>query len=215
MGLQDIIDNAQDIEIDRRRVVGQTMSRSQRIKTAERASAQPLRLTVSPPAMMKWSSSREMIQAIEQADRVDESEVSLSNSTGMQYITAYRGSLSSAQLNAITIQTASTNTLVLTDLPSVSSSVVMFRPGDFIQPTNSRYPYTVVSTSTRGVNTTTTVVLNREIITSEDITLAGQGILVGNDVTWRMVVVGLPSYKLIPGGFVQYTGSFELVEKIV
>ena len=35
MSIQNIINRAQQIEIDRRRMVGQSISRSQRIKTAE------------------------------------------------------------------------------------------------------------------------------------------------------------------------------------
>lgn len=215
MSIQNIIDKAQQIEIDRRRIVGQTISRSQRIKTSERSTAQPWKFKVTPPAYLKWSTSREMIEAIDRADRVEEYEISLNNNSAMNYITAYRGSLTQGQLNSITIQTASTNTLVLTGLPSVASNTVMFRPGDLIQPTNSRYPYTVVQETTRGLNTTTNVILHRNIITSEDIVLSGQGIEVGNSCTWRVVVSSLPSYQLVPGQFVQYTGDFELVEKVI
>jgi hypothetical protein len=215
MSLQTIIDKAQVIEIDRRRVVGQTISRSQRIKTAERATAQPWKFTVTPPAYLKWADSRGFIEVIDLGDRVEEYEISLSNTTSTEYITEYRGSLTTNQLNNLTISTISTNTITLTGLPSVSSSTVMFSVGDFIQPTNSRYPYTVVETCTRGLNTTTSVTVNRNIITSEDIVLAGQGLDVGKNVTWRVVVSGLPTYQLTPMRLVQYTGNFELIERIV
>jgi hypothetical protein len=215
MSIQNIIDKAQQIEIDRRRIVAQTISRSQRIKTSERSTAQPWRFKVTPPGALKYADSRGILEVIDLGDRVTEYEISLSNTTGMQYITEYRGSLTTGQRNSLTIDTVSTNTITITNLPSVSSSTVMFAVGDYIQPSNSRYPYTVTATCLRGLNTTTTVVVHRNIITSEGITLAGQGLDIGNSVTWRVVVSGLPSYQLIPNRLVQYTGDFELIEKII
>ena len=331
MSLQTIIDKAQVIEIDRRRVVGQTISRSQRIKTAERATAQPWKFTVTPPAYLKWADSRGVIEVIDQGDRVEEYEISLSNTAGMNYITEYRGGLNSTQLSAVTIQTASTASMTITGMPSigatisstsyaatavsfatttnstynralstartdflitnaaynanyaniqvgntlaatvyivsgqtissitynyitiagvgytriimsaapdsnspsasvnngsnvsvtvsssitVSSSTVVFNIGDIIQPANSRYPYTVTQPVVRGVSTTTNVSLNRNVITSEGVTLSGQALSVGNECTWRVVVSGLPTYQLTPMQLVQYTGNFELIERIV
>lgn len=216
MSVQNIIDKAQQIEIDRRRVVGQTISRSQRIKTAERSTAQPWKFKITPPGSLPWTASRGFMEVINLNDRVAEYEVSLSNSPGMSYITAYQGSFSSAQLNSITIHSAGTSSFLLTNLPGgMPAGTVIFQPGDLIQPVNSRYPYSVVSTVTRGVNTTTSVTLNRPVITSENITLVGNQLKVGNSCTWRVVVSGLPTFQLIPMRQVQYTGDFELIERII
>lgn len=215
MSIQNIINAAQQIEIDRRRMVGQSISRSQRIKTAERSTSQPWKFKVTPPAQLPWTTSRGVIEVIDLNDRVNEYTISLNANSGMNYITAYQGSLTQAQLNALTISTSTTATLVLTTLPSVSSSTVMFKAGDLIQPENSRYPYSVTETVLRGSNTTTSVTLHRPIITSENINLVGQGVAVGNSATWRVIVTGLPTYALIPMKQVQYTGDFELVEKII
>jgi hypothetical protein len=215
MSLQTIIDKAQQIEIDRRRMVGQTISRSQRIKTAERATAQPWKFKVTPPASLPWTASRGFIEVIDLNDRVAEYEISLSNSPGTSYINSYMGELTQGQLNALEILSVGTSSFVVTSLPSVSSSTVVFAKGDLIQPENSRYPYTVVDTVVRGLTTTTSVTLHRPIITSEGVTLSGQGLAVGNSCTWRVVVSGLPTYQLIPMRQVQYTGDFELIERIV
>ena len=133
----------------------------------------------------------------------------------MNYITAYQGGITQGQLNSLTIQAVGTSTMTITGLPSVSSSTVIFAKGDLIQPNNSRYPYTVVDTVLRGLTTTTSVTLNRPIITSEGISLLSQGLKVGNSCTWRVLVSGLPTYQLVPMQRVQYTGDFELVEKII
>lgn len=226
MSLQTIIDNAQQIEIDRRKMVGQTISRSQRIKTAERSTSQPWRFKVTPPGMLKWADSRGVIELIDFNDRINEYEISLSNKPGMNYITEYRGDVTQAQLDNLTIYAANTASMVITGMPAigdpittstnlVTSSTVIFAAGDIIQPANSRYPYTVVSTVVRGETTTTSVTLNRSIITSEGITLTGQAVSVGNSCTWRVIVSGLPTYQLVPGKNVQYTGDFELIEKII
>lgn len=215
MSLQYIIDRAQQIEIDRRKMVGQTISRSQRIKTSERASAQPWKWKVTPPGAMKWQDARGVVELIDFNDRITEYTISLSNVRGMDYITEYKGSLTSGQLDALTISSAGTNTFVITTLPSVNSATVMFRPGDVIQPTDSRYPYTVVSTVTRGLSTTTSVQLHRNVITSEDLSLSGQTLRVGTECTWRVVISGLPTYTFTPNKLVQYTGDFELFEKII
>jgi hypothetical protein len=215
MSIQNIIDKCQQIEIDKRRIVGQTISRSQRIKTAERSTAQPWRFKITPPGMLPWTASRGFIQVIDFNDRVGEYEISLNNNSGMNYITAYMGAITQGQLNSLTIQAVGTSTITITDMPSVSSSTVIFAQGDIIQPANSRYPYTVANTVTRGLTTTTSVTLHRPIITSEGISLVGQGLEVGNSCTWRVVVAGLPTYQLVPMQRVQYTGDFELVEKVI
>jgi len=223
-GIQYIIDNAQQIEIDRRRMIGQTISRSQRIKTAERSTAQPWKFKVTPPAQIPWTTGRVVAEAISAGDRVAEYEISLNNKSGMNYITAYQGNLRQAQLDDLTIASTGTSTLTLTNLPNIGSSAlvglvstttVLFAAGDIIQPENSRYPYAVTDTVLRGASTTTNVTLNRPLITSEGISLISQGVKVGNSCTWRVVLTIIPTYSLVYGQRMQYNADFELIEKII
>lgn len=215
MSIQNIIDKAQQIEIDRRKIISQSISRSQRIKTAERSTAQPWKFKITPPGSLPWSASRGFIEVIDFNDRNTEYTISLNNNSGMNYITSYLGSITQGQLNSLTIQAVGTSTITITGMPAVNSSTVIFAKGDLIQPNNSRYPYTVVDTVIRGATTTTSVTVNRPIITSEGITLTSEGLKVGNSCTWRVLVSGLPTYQLVPMQRVQYTGDFELVEKII
>jgi hypothetical protein len=215
MSIQNIINKAQQIQIDRRRVISQTVSRSQRVKTAERSTAQPYRFKVTPPGMLSWSSSRGFIEVIDFNDRVNEYEISLNQSPGMNYITAYQGGMTQTQLNSLSISAVGTSTVTISNLPTTASNIVMFAAGDVVQPENSRYPYTVVNTVTRGTNSTIEIRLHRPVITSENITLTGHGVKVGNSCTWRVIVSALPVYQLVPGRFVQYTGDFELIEKVI
>jgi hypothetical protein len=225
MSIQTIIDRAQQIEIDRRRMMAQTVSRSQRIKTSERSTVQPWKFKITPPASLDWAANRAAIEVITTYDRVEEYEISLNNNAGMNYITAYQGVCRPSQLDALTIHSTGTSTLTLTNLPTIgttgtnnvviSSSTVLFAQGDIIQPENSRYPYAVTQTVVRGATTTTSVPLNRPIITSEGVSLLTQGLRVGNSATWRVIVSGLPTYSLLSMRRVQYNGDFELIERVV
>lgn len=224
MSIQKIINGAQQIEIDKRKIAAQTISRSQRVKTAERASSQPWRFKVTPPAGLSWADSRGFIEVIDFNDRVTEYEISLNGSSGMNYITEYQGNFTQAQLNATTATSYTTSTITIGNLPAIgstgthgviTSATVAFSSGDLIQPVNSRYPYSVVNTVYRGTTSTITINLNRPIITSENINITNYGIKVGNNVTWRVVVMALPTYSLIPIKRVQYNGTFDLIEKII
>ena len=215
MSIQNIINRAQQIEFDRRRMVGQSISRSQRIKTAERSTSQPWKFKVTPPAQLPWTASRAFIEVIDFNDRVNEYTISLNDNPGMNYITAYQGSMTQAQLNDLTISTSTTSTLVVSTLPTTATTTVMFQAGDIIQPENSRYPYSVTAQVLRGSGSTITVPLHRPIITSEGVNLMSQGLKVGNSATWQVVVTGLPTYTLTPMRQVQYTGDFEIIEKVI
>ncbi len=219
MTMQSIIDRAESIEISRGRIIAQTISRSQRLKTSERSAAIPWMWRVTPAAHYYWSENRDLIETLDYNDRSVEYTLKLSNNSGMAYITQYRGVLSPSQVNNLSISTSTTATLTITGLPAIAggitSSTVVFRAGDFVQPANSRYPYTVLGTVTRGSGSTIDVSVNRDIITSEGISLAGQDLLVGTEVSWRMVVTNKPSYRILPYNRLQFTGDFELMEKII
>jgi hypothetical protein len=313
MSLQTIVNHAQTITVDRRRIVGQTLSRSQRIKTAERNTAQPWKFTLTPSARLNWSQNRGVIESIMSSDRVGEHVISFA---AHDYIAGYLGDLNSVQTGSMTIALAGVNSLNITNLPAlgqtigtdvrtaparafsilgsaflmpqsyvsgsvkgvtvglrvshpvylpsgtvtitaitnnyavvdgvnyarislsaapsadspvnegditvqiladrtVSATTVLFRQGDVIQPNNSRYPYTVKSTVLRGSGSTATVTTHRNIITSEDITLVGQTLRVGSACTWRVVVTGLPQYQFVQRNQIQFTGDFELIEKVI
>lgn len=219
MSLQEIIDTAESIELDRGRIISQTISRSQRLKTAERSATIPWRWRVTPRRHFYWSANRDLIETIDYNDRSVEVELQLSNNAGMAYICQYQGSLSPSQVNNLSISTSTTSSLVITGLPaiagSITSSTVVFRAGDFVQPANSRYPYTVLGTVTRGTESTVSVSLNRDIIASEGLNFAGQDLKVGTEVSWRMVVISRPSYRILPYNRMEFTGDFELMEKII
>ena len=223
-GIQTIIDSCQTMEFDRRRIVGQSISRSQRTRVAERTSAQPWTFKVTPKASWSYSSNRDLIESITLTDRFSETEINLANNTKLQYLTSYQGKLTNTQLSALTVTNFVTATMTVSGLPAIggtdkngsaiTSSTVIFAAGDFIQPNNSRYPYTVTAPVLRGSTSTVSIITNRPRITSEAVTITGP-LKIGNNVTWRMVIAELPTFQLVPYNRFQWTGDFSLIEKVI
>lgn len=223
-GLQTIIDTCSKIEIDRRRVVGQSVSRSLRLRTAERNSGQPFMWTVTPAGVFKYSTNRALIEQIATVDRFSETEVTLSNNTGMNYLVEYQGKMTTGQLSALTITSFVTATITVGGLPSIgdldrdgvaiTSSTVMFAAGDYVQPASSRYPYIVSTEVLRGSTSTVQLTAHRNLISSENITVTGP-VKVGTSCSWRMVIVKLPNINVIIKDRFQWTDDFQLMEKII
>jgi hypothetical protein len=214
MSLQFIIDSAQSIDIDRRKIVGQTISRSQRLRTAERQSSVAFKITVTPVARFRYSENRTELESLLLKDRFEETTINLANTQGLNYITKYQGGLTSGQLSSMTISSFTGTQVTFNNLPSVTSSTYLFRAGDFIQPTNSRYPYVISQDLQRGSGSLMTATVHRSLITSENIATTGT-FLVGTATTLRLVVSELPTYRLIQKDWAEFSGDFVLVEKII
>ena len=75
---QFIFDNAESISINRKSVVGQTMSRNFQVRTVSRG-GKPWRFEVKLPDGMKWSNTHTQIAAIDAADRFTVGTVAFTN----------------------------------------------------------------------------------------------------------------------------------------
>lgn len=216
MSLQTIIDNAVSIEFIRRKLAGQSISRSGQVKIASVANNIPWQMIVEPRPGMKYADYRELTEEIDRLDRVFLEVVDIGNTNPrLNYITSYQGTLSNAEISSITVSSASALTITLNVSGFTGGTKVVFEPGDFIQLAgNYKYPYTVTSRVLRGSASTVDVPINRPFIDQSGYTEVGAGILVGSNVTWQMVMTKKPSYRVIPGGFLEWTDVFELVEVI-
>lgn len=215
MSIQSIINQATGIAISKKPVVAQSFSRSQQLKTAQRG-PRIWSFAVTMHNGLRYSENRGLLEELDRVDRLLESEISLSDSAGMAYIMRYQGNLNSTQLNALQISDWATGstTFTLTTLPAVSSTTVLFRAGDYIQPTDSRYPYTVTGDVVRGEGTTVQVPVNRGRVNEVGYDPVGKTLHVGTDVTWRVVATQVPTYTLEAGDLVSWSGQFVLVEAI-
>jgi len=216
MSIQTIIDNAMSIEFIRRKLAGQSISRSGQVKIASVANNVPWQMIVEPRPGMRWADSRDLIEEIDRLDRVFIEVVDIGNTNpNLAYITNYQGTLTGTELSSITVSSANALTLTLNVSSITGSTKVVFEPGDFVQLAgNYKYPYTVTSRVLRGSGTTVDVPINRPFIDQAGYTEVGAGIIVGKNVTWQVVMTKKPSYRVIPGGYLEWADNFELVEVI-
>jgi hypothetical protein len=256
-GLQYIIDNASAIEIARPKTVAQMVTRSGRVRTAERTALTPYQITVTPPTYSKFEDVRDVIEGITMTDRNKYVWIQLSMTAGMDYITDYRGGLNSTQVNNLRVATTGTTATIFGNtafdtssvfgyttttnfdyvdiggIPNigaetintttfVTSTTPIFKAGDYIQlrtlgngTVDWGLPRTVALDVLRGTGTTVRVPVQRpwvNIANRGD--TRGGDIYIGNETRMSVLIMNLPSFKLLPGRIVEWTGDFELMEYI-
>lgn len=203
-GLQTIIDNCNGLQIDRRKVVGIQITRNEVPRTSVTPTFQPWRMTLDMPSSFRYSEARSLMEALDTLDRNTPEVITFSNNSKLSWIFRYQGSMSTAQINAITVDSFVGDQLVLTNLPAIASTRVLFEPNDLIQIGNNTFPFTSTTQVTRGTGSNVTITTNRpNIITSS---IVGDGITVGNDCEFYMFCPNMPTYKLIPGGYLKTNG---------
>ena len=221
-GLQGVINTAQSITWERRKVTGQTQSRGGRTRISSIASAVPWNFTVKPRPRMKYSQTRELIESLDTIDLTTPTTINIgSTNTNLSYITQYQGVWTPSQLSQITFSSHSGLEFTL-DVSSVTGKNVgdvVFRKGDFIQPgapvnDSYRYPYTVTSTVVWNSGTTIDVPVNRPFITDPDGNPTGQSLSIGSDVTWSVVLVSKPAYRISGYDILDFTDDFRFIEVI-
>jgi hypothetical protein len=221
-GLQTIIDRCNGLNIDRRKMVGIQYTRNESPRTSQTPTFNPWRFVLDMPSSLRYYQARALLEQLDTLDRNTPQVVTFGNNPCLSWIFKYQGSLSTTQLNGITVQSFVGNQLVLTNLPVVSASRVMFEPNDLIQIGNFTFPFTSTTQVTRGTDATVTVTTNRpNIITSS---VVGQNIIVGNACSFYMFCPNMPTYKLVPGGsakengvtinnaLIEFSDSFNLFE---
>jgi hypothetical protein len=263
-GIQYIIDNASAIEFGRAKTVGQLVTRSGRLRAAERASTNPWQLVVTPPTYARYEDVRDVIEGVNVIDRGTYFWIDFNQNAGLNYVTAYKGDMTPTQLTTLRVSTltnylgaqsfnineitgnqgdnagytstATFNYMSLTNLPSLGStgtngvittSSVMFKAGDWIQfstsfslgvhQLNRGFPRTVPLDVLRGSTSTVTVPVSRPFIwqgsnSNSFNDRGGAKVDVGNSVRIGMILTKMPSWKLLPGKIVQWSGDFEMYE---
>ena len=222
MSLQTIIDSAISVEMNRTKLVAQSLSRSGKILTVARNWSNPWRFTVTPRPVWPYADYRDEFEAIIAADRVTTHTFSLGNSTGQRWTIGYLGNApggttgAGGTLTGITVTSFSGTSLVI-DTTSVSNGVQVVKVGDVIQPTGHRYPYVVTAATNNGVRNATsmTITTHRGYQPQASYTVAGQTIAVGTTCQFNVKVFAIPHVRLIPGQLAEFTGNFELVEEVL
>jgi hypothetical protein len=113
--------------------------------------------------------------------------------------------MNQGQIGNLNVISFTGNQLVLGGVPGIASSRVLFEPNDLIQIGAYTYPFTSTTRVLRGGGATVTVTTNRPNIITGGV--VGSGITVGSACTFNMFCPNMPTYKLIPGGYVNVNGT--------
>jgi hypothetical protein len=201
MSLQIILNSANSLQINRRRLIGVQYTRNQLPRTSQTPTYNPWRFTVTLPNLFQYSQVRTLLEEIDLLDRNTPQEFTLSESGKLDWMFAYQGTLSLAQRNQITYYAFNENQLQLnvSSVTGATSGDYVVRKGDFIQVENKPYPFTSLTDVFKGSGSTVTITTHRPNIFSTQPS-AGDSIYFGNAVTWNMFCPNMPTYKLTPGG---------------
>jgi hypothetical protein len=198
-GLQTIIDNCNGITINRRKVVGIQYTRNESPRTSLTPTYNPWRFSVQMPGSLRYNEARSLMEAIDSLDRYTPQTITFGNISCLNWIFRYQGAMTSGQISTITVSSFTGNQLVLTGLPTVGASTVLFEPNDLIQIGTNPYPFTSTTQILRGSGSTVTITTNRPNIISTSV--VGLGITVGNACQFRVFCPNMPTYSLSPGGY--------------
>jgi hypothetical protein len=226
MSLQTILSVAETVGINDKKFAGQMMSRNMRISTSEILTSQPFMFTMKPNNYLLYSQNKGVLSALRVADRVSEQYLNFGSTGWVNYI-YYGGDMTSGQIAACQVQTSSTaKTIVLGNLPSISSTAYIVRVGDFIQ--IGRYPYIATANVQRGGAGTVDIPVHRSILepvlspTAAVIGQYGTTTALGGStytgITFCVVAKDYPTYNLVPitnDSFIAWDGAFSAMEVVL
>lgn len=215
MSLQTIIDLAETIKINRRKVSGIQYTRSEIVRTSETPTRNPWKFTVTVNARLPYSAARALLESLDKMDKVVPEEITFSNSPGLDWVFKYRGVMTNGQINDLLVEkfgdaTSSYSELVLQNLPQLSANAVLFRAGDVIQIDSYPYPFSITEDVLRGTASTVVLKTHRPNFIKDDLSM--RGVLVGNDVRFKLLCTNMPTYTIMPGQLVQFDSEFQLYE---
>lgn len=197
-----------------------------RISTSEILTVQPFEFTLKPHQYLLYSQNRAVLSALRVADRVTEQYLNFASTGWTNYIN-YLGNMTGAQAAACQIQTASANkTIVLGNLPTITSTLYIVRAGDFIQ--IDRYAYIATADVQRGALGTVSIPVHRSVMTTLTSTIGavigqyGTTTALGGStytgITFPVILREYPTYELTPitnDSFIAWTGPFTAFENVL
>ena len=193
MSFQWIIDNAEDIQINKRGIVAQTMARDQTVRSLSRGGV-IWRFTVTPSSGLRYNDAgiRSYIETIDNLDRLSPFYATFSHFS----LFAYQG-------------TSAPTTMTVTqgsNLATVSGgSGTKLKSGDIVQLTGQPRVYSVY-----GDVTATNAVLNRPVLEAS----GTYSLTTGSACSFKLICTQIPDYKIMPGNLIAWTGPFIFVESL-
>jgi hypothetical protein len=226
MSLSLILANSESVGINDQRFVGQVVSRNQRISTSEIITVVPFAFEMKPMNYLLYSRNRALLNSLRIPDKALTQYINFGSTGWVNYI-AYQGEMTSGQIATCQWQTSSANkNLVLGNLPTISSSTVMVRAGDFCQV--GLYAYIATADVLRGSGSTITIPVHRNLITAVTSpinavigqfgTTVSMGGTTYTGTTFQVVLRDYPTYTLIPmtnDSFIEWSGTFKAFESVL
>jgi hypothetical protein len=226
MSLNTILQVSESIAINDQKLVGQVLSRNQRISTSELLTVQPFEFTMNPMKYLLYSQNRDLLSALRVADKATEQYLNFTNIGWLNYV-AYQGDMTTGQIASCQWQISSANkTLVLGNLPTISSGSYIVKKGDFCQV--ERYTYIATADVQRGGGSTVNIPVHRNLIVTLTnpvnavIGQYGTTISLGGTsytgVTFPVILREYPTYTLVPmtnDSFISWNGPFVAIEDVL
>jgi hypothetical protein len=224
--LNKVLSISESIAINDHRFIGQAMSRNQRISTSEIITVQPFMFDMKPMNYLLYSQNRELLSVLRAADRQYEQYLNF-GATGWSSYIAYQGDMTSLQTVACQFQIASANkTIVLGNLPAITSTKYIVKTGDFLQ--INRYAYIATADVQRGSGSTVNIPVHRTIMTTltspMDAVIGQYGVtqsLGGTTyigTTFPVILQEYPTYTFVPmtnDSFIAWNGTFKAIEAVL
>lgn len=194
MSFQWIIDNAQDVQINKRGIVASTVARDQTVRSVSRGGV-IWRFTVTPSTGARYNDSgiRSYIETIDNFDRLTSFTANFSHLN----LFPYQGT---GAPTSITVTQGSNQATIS------GGSGTKLKNGDVIQCTGQARVYSVY-----GDVTGTSVTLNRPFIEAS----GTYTLIVGSAVSFNLICTQLPDYKISPGNIITWDKPFIFVESLL
>jgi hypothetical protein len=228
MSLNLILAQSESVTIEDRRLVGQMVTRNQKIYTSEQKTFVPFKFTFKPNSYQFYSQSRSILSVLRLKDRSNEQYLNF-GTTGWRNYIAYQGTMTSAQIATCTWNAATNGTsFYFTAGFSSSTPITFFKTGDFVQ--LGRYAYivtsdvtvsTVVSGALYSLSVHRTLIgsfVSGNLVVGEygNTVSLGGSVYVG--ITFPVILQQYPTYILRPitnDSFIEWSGDFVAMESIL
>jgi hypothetical protein len=203
MSFQFIVDNAEQIKINRMPVVASTTARDGSTRAVSRGFA-PWSFEIKFPDGPKWTEIRSNISKAEALGKTTVANISLNN-TGHDWIVKYQGNAPSPS-TFVASWVQGSNSILVSGGGTITSGF-KFKAGDFVQLGTGKV-YTVADDVPYTSNT---VLLHRPVLET-----TGSGALkIGANCVWSVICTQFPQWQLFARDQVSWDGPFIFVENLV
>lgn len=225
--LNTILAISEQVTINDQRMVGQVISRDQRISTSEILTVVPFQFTFKPNNYLLYSQNRGLLANLRMYDKSLTQYLNFGSTGWANYIN-YQGQLTPSQISACTFDVSSAGqNLILDGVPTSIPTYYAVRAGDFIQA--GQYTYIATQDVVCGTTGTITIPVHRNLIdgplSSGISAVIGQygttPSMGGNTytgVTFPVILQQYPTYTLIPmtnDSFISWANPFKAFEAVV